>query len=101
MPSPTPQARWTIADALETYLIRSWGNGYFGINEKGNVCVHPDGPTAPNLDLKELVDEVRRRGIGLPLLIRFTDILRHRIVELNEAFRRAISEYGYKGTYKG
>ena len=53
------------------------------------------------MDLKELVDEVRRRGIGLPLLIRFTDILRNRVVHLNEAFRKAIAEYGYKGAYRG
>jgi arginine decarboxylase len=101
MQSPTSQSHWTIADALETYLIRSWGNGYFGINDKGNVCVHPDGPNASSLDLKELVDEVRRRGIGLPLLIRFTDVLRHRVVQLNEAFRKAMAEHGYKGAYRG
>ena len=93
--------RWTIADALDTYAIRNWGAGYFGINEKGNVCVHPGGPTTPSFDLKELVDEVRRRGIGLPLLIRFTDVLRHRVVHLNEAFRKAISEHGYKNAYRG
>jgi arginine decarboxylase len=96
----TPQ-RWTIADALETYSIRNWGAGYFGINDKGNVCVHPGGPATPSFDLKELVDEVRRRGISLPLLIRFTDVLRHRVVHLNEAFKKAISEYGYKAAYRG
>lgn len=53
------------------------------------------------IDLKELVDEVRERGIGLPLLIRFPEILKCRIVELNEAFRNAITEYGYKGAYRG
>ncbi len=93
--------RWTIADSLETYAIRSWGNGYFGINDKGNVCVHPDGPQANSVDLKELVDEVRRRGLGLPLLIRFTDLLRHRVVSLNEAFHKAIAEHNYKGEYRG
>ncbi|HVG59743.1 MAG TPA: biosynthetic arginine decarboxylase [Hyalangium sp.] len=96
-----PQHRWTLADALETYGIRNWGNPYFGINDKGHVCVHPDGPQAASMDLKELVDEVRRRGIGLPLLIRFTDVLRHRVIHLNEAFRKAISEHNYKGQYRG
>src|SRR6201999_3129004 len=79
--------------------------GYFGINEAGNVSVTPDGNSGASphsaIDMKELVDEVRRRGINLPLLIRFNDILKNRIVELNEAFRRAMSEYGYKGSYKG
>lgn len=101
MAAPLPQTRWTIADALETYLIRSWGGGYFGINDRGNVCVLADGPTGPSLDLKELVDEVRRRGIGLPLLVRFSDILRKRVIALNEGFKKAIAEHGYKGSYRG
>ncbi|MDY7225093.1 biosynthetic arginine decarboxylase [Hyalangium rubrum] len=96
-----PQSRWTLADALETYGIRNWGNPYFGINEKGNVCVHPEGPQGSSMDLKELVDEVRRRGIGLPLLIRFTDVLRNRVIHLNEAFKKAITEHNYKGQYRG
>jgi arginine decarboxylase len=93
--------RWTVADSAETYNIRSWGGGYFGVSEAGTMVCTPNGPTSPPIDMKELVDEVRRRGINLPLLIRFNDILKNRIVELNEAFRRAIAEYGYKGTYKG
>ncbi|SEM01016.1 arginine decarboxylase [Stigmatella aurantiaca] len=101
MPINTPQHRWTLADALEMYGIRNWGNPYFGINEKGHVCVHPDGPQGSSMDLKELVDEVRRRGIGLPLLIRFTDVLRHRVIHLNEAFKKAIAESNYKGQYRG
>ena len=101
MPPITPPHRWTIADAQDTYGIRNWGSPYFGVNEKGHVCVHPDGPTAPNMDLKELVDEVRRRGIGLPLLLRFTDVLRHRVVHLNQAFRKAIADHNYKGAYQG
>ncbi len=100
MANPTPQ-RWSVADSNDMYAIRNWGAGYFGINDKGNVCVHPGGPATPSFDLKELVDEVRRRGISLPLLIRFTDVLRHRVVHLNEAFRKAISEHNYKGQYRG
>jgi arginine decarboxylase len=93
--------KWTLADSVETYDIRTWGHPYFGVNDKGNIVVHPNGPQGPGADLKELVDEVRRRGIGLPLLLRFTNILRRRVVELNESFRSAIREYGYKGTYRG
>ena len=100
MPATTPQ-RWTIADSVDLYGIRNWGAGYFGVNEKGNVITHPGGPDTPSFDLKELVDEVRRRGISLPLLIRFTDVLRHRVVALNEAFKKAIVENGYKGSYRG
>ena len=93
--------KWTLADSVETYEIRTWGNPYFGVNDRGHVVVHPYGPEGPSADLKELVDEVRRRGIPLPLLIRFTDILRRRVAELNEAFARAIKEYEYEGTYRG
>ncbi len=93
--------RWTVADSTETYGIKSWGQGYFSINEPGHVIAHPLGPDAGNIDLKELVDEVTRRGIGLPLLIRFSDILKSRVVELHEAFKRAITEFNYKGEYRG
>jgi arginine decarboxylase len=93
--------KWTIADSAEIYGVKSWGNNYFSVNESGNVQSHPAGADNGKIDLKELVDEVARRGIGLPLLIRFSDVLKSRIVELNEAFRRAIAEYGYKGEYKG
>jgi len=99
-PSGIPR-RWTVADSAETYAVRAWGGSYFSINENGNVSVTPAGPTLGAIDMKDLVNEVKRRGIGLPLLIRFSDILDNRIVELNEAFRRVITEYGYKGAYKG
>jgi arginine decarboxylase len=93
--------KWTIADSAETYGIKSWSNGYFSINDQGNVICHPQGIEAGSIDLKDLVDEVVRRGIGLPLLIRFSDILRSRVVDLHEAFLRAMTEYGYKGGYRG
>ncbi|HZL19382.1 MAG TPA: biosynthetic arginine decarboxylase [Polyangia bacterium] len=93
--------KWTIGDSGEVYGVKYWGNNYFSINDAGNVQAHPAGADAAKIDLKELVDEVARRGIGLPLLIRFSDILQSRIVELNETFKRAIAEYGYKGDYKG
>ncbi|HEY4188146.1 MAG TPA: biosynthetic arginine decarboxylase [Polyangia bacterium] len=93
--------KWTVGDSTELYGVKYWGNNYFSINEGGNVQSHPSGIDGGKIDLKELVDEVNRRGIGLPLLIRFSDVLKSRIVELNEAFRRAIAEYGYKGNFKG
>src|SRR5262252_1471215 len=92
--------RWTVADSIETYMVRSWGGQYFDVNSSGHCAVRPSGGPE-SIDLKELVDEVRKRGIGLPLLVRFPEILRGRITELNEAFRRALAEYGYKAAYKG
>jgi arginine decarboxylase len=92
---------WSVADSIETFNVRNWGNGYFGVNEQGNLIVTPARPDGRAIDLKELVDEVAKRGIGLPLLIRFADILRSRIVELNEAFKTAIAENNYQGQYRG
>ncbi len=93
--------KWSVEDALELYAIRQWSNGYFAANEHGHLIVQPGGHGAPSADLKELVDEVRQRGIAPPLLIRFKQILAARVAELNESFLRAIREYGYQGTYRG
>ena len=93
--------RWSPADSLDLYNIRGWGNNYFSVNDAGHMVLHPGGPGTPTIDLKELVDEVRERGISPPLLIRFSEIIKARVVELNEAFGRAIEEYGYKGIYRG
>src|SRR3954471_11116591 len=93
--------RWSPADSLDLYNIRGWGNNFFSINGGGCMLVHPGGPGSPAIDLKELVDEVRERGISPPLLIRFSEIIKARVVQLNEAFAGAISEYGYQGEYRG
>jgi arginine decarboxylase len=93
--------RWSAADSLDLYNIKGWGNAYFSVNDAGSMVVHPGGKDSPAIDLKELVDEVRERGISLPLLIRFSEIIKARVVELNEAFNGAISEYGYQGKYRG
>lgn len=97
----TLTSRWTPADSMDLYNVRGWGNNYFSVNDQGHVIVHPSGPGTSAIDLKELVDEVRERGIAPPLLIRFSEIIRERVVQLNEAFGRAIEEYGYKGVYRG
>ena len=79
--------------------MKGWGLGFFRINEEGHVTVHPDGSPANGLDLYKLALDLNAQGIGLPLLIRFSDILRSRIVTLASDFRRAIEEFGYQGTY--
>lgn len=91
--------KWKVQDAAETYGVRHWGKGYFGISALGHVTVHPDKKPEQAIDLKELVDQLQERGIQLPILLRFTDILRHRVGEIHDAFRTAISEYDYRGPY--
>src|SRR5262245_50685972 len=93
--------RWSVADSQDAYLIRHWGGGYFSINDKGHLVCHPDGEGKGSIDIKALVDELVQRGLSLPLLVRFSDILKSRIELLNTCFRKAIAEYGYKGEYKG
>src|SRR5437868_9687554 len=97
--TPELADQWKIQDALDTYGVRHWGKGYFGINEQGHVVVHPDKNPERAIDLKELVDQLQARGIQLPILLRFTDILRHRVGEIHDAFQAAIQEYAYGGQY--
>ena len=91
--------QWKLQDALETYEVKNWGKGYFGVNEKGHVTVHPNKRPEEAIDLKQLIDQLQDRGIQLPILLRFTDILRHRVGEIHEAFKTAINEYSYTGNY--
>ncbi len=90
---------WTLAESHETYGVSNWGKGYFSINELGHVAVNPDKDPTRAIDLKALVDQLQNRGIQLPILLRFTDILKHRIGEIAGAFKTAIDEYGYTGDY--
>jgi arginine decarboxylase len=91
--------KWKTHDALETYFVRNWGKGYFHINPAGHVTVHPDKNPERAIDLKELVDQLQTRGIQLPILLRFTDMLRHRVGEIHDAFKTAIQESEYRGDY--
>jgi arginine decarboxylase len=93
--------KWTITDSLELYNVRQWGAGFFGVNEKGNVAVSPRGPEGPSIDLKELVDELLQRGIDAPILVRFSDILRSRVIQLCEAFQKAFEDNQYTGAFMG
>jgi arginine decarboxylase len=92
--------RWTVQDSSELYHINAWGSPYFGANEKGHITVHPRGDSS-EIDLKDLVDDLTKRGIAAPMLLRFNDILDSRVGDLNGAFNTSIREYGYKGRYKG
>lgn len=91
--------RWKLSDAFETYRVNEWGKGYFGINNLGNVTVMPTKDPEATIDLKELIDQLQARGIQLPILVRFTDILRHRVSEIHAAFQKSIEEFDYKGKY--
>lgn len=93
--------RWTIEDSEELYRIQGWGDPYFSINAAGHITVSPQGDRGGSLDLYELVNALKQRNLGLPLLIRFSDILKDRIERLNAAFAKAIARYNYEGVYRG
>ena len=92
---------WTVGDSSELYNIGGWGRDFFSINAAGNVSVTPAGPGTLEIDLKDLVDDLRSRGLNLPILIRFSDILRTRLQQLFGAFQQAIVDNDYKGTFRG
>jgi arginine decarboxylase len=90
---------WTSADATELYEIARWGQGYFAIGDNGQVKIHPTKDQNRSIDLKQLVDDLERRGISLPTLIRFSDVLQHRLKDISEAFQRAMAQHEYSGRY--
>lgn len=92
-------AKWTHKDAAKLYAMPGWGLGYFRINHEGHVTVHPDAKSEHGVDLYHLAMDLSAQGVGLPLLLRFSDILRSRIAELAGRFREAIEEFGYEGKY--
>ena len=92
---------WTIQDSIELYNVRNWGRDFFRINDKGNVEVTPSGPRNGAVDLKVLVDDLVRRGIQPPILLRFPDILEYRVRSIANAFGKAIDADDYQGVYRG
>lgn len=93
--------RWTIEDSENLYGIQGWGEPYFSINAAGHITVSPQGDRGGSLDLYELVESLKKRNIGLPMLIRFSDILGDRIERLNACFSKAIARYNYPNIYQG
>jgi arginine decarboxylase len=99
-PASIGSEQWTIDSARTLYNVEGWGIGYFDISEQGHVVVRPDiDNPSRELDLYELANDLEAQGVGLPLLLRFSDILRSRIESLNARFAHAKEEYAYTGAY--
>ena len=92
---------WDIQAARNLYNIPSWGARYFDINEEGHVVARPLQEAGAEIEISDIAEEARARGLKFPLLIRFQDILRHRVEAINLAFRASIKEYNYQGQYQG
>src|SRR6266446_4112133 len=95
------KTEWDLESAIATYNVDGWGEGYFTVNSCGNVEARPLKDKSGSIDLLEVVSEARARNLGFPLLIRFQDLLRHRVESINRAFQSAISEFGYGNEYRG
>jgi arginine decarboxylase len=92
---------WSISAARSLYGIEGWGARYFDINEDGKVIAKPLQDAGAAVEIEDVIEEARARGLKFPLLIRFQDILRHRVEAINNAFRNSIAEFNYKGQYCG
>jgi len=92
---------FTVQDAVSMYGVKEWGYGFFGVNSKGHLEVHPTRDENLSCDVFEIVQHLRKKGADTPLILRFPQILTARVTELNEAFHKAIREYEYEGGYQG
>ena len=86
-----------IEQTIETYGIENWGAGYFGVNKKGNLIVYAPEDVSLTADVKEIIDDLKKRGINTPVLLRFPQLLVGQVRKLQTAFRKAIKEFDYEG----
>src|SRR5690349_25132402 len=102
MSEPSEAERpWDIQAARSLYNIDRWGARYFDINEAGHVVAKPLQESGASVDLTDVIEEAKGRGLKFPVLVRFQDILRHRVESINQAFRNSIAEFNYQGKYRG
>src|SRR5690606_19951563 len=94
-----PTQPWTIDDSLDLYNVRAWGKGYFSVNSAGHVVVRPDTTPGREIDLFEVVEGLKARDLTAPVVVRFSDILAHRLRHLHAAFAQAIAENEYQNRY--
>src|SRR4051812_19767472 len=92
----TREDLWTTEDSENLYRVKLWGESYFHINEQGHLSVRPIHADPSAIDVYRVVQDLKQQRIQFPLLIRFQDLLRSRVTELNNAFRKAIEEAEYK-----
>ncbi len=101
MSNSTGAESWDIQQARDLYSIQRWGAGYFDISETGHVIARPLQENGAAVDLTDVIEEAKARGLKFPLLVRFQDILRNRVESINTTFRNAINEFNYQGRYRG
>ena len=101
MSVPDPGSkRWSINDSAKIYNLDNWGDDLFSINKNGNICVHPSSNAKQSIDLRVLVDDLIKRKIKPPILLRFMDVLQRRIASIYQVFKSSIAENNYPATYQ-
>jgi arginine decarboxylase len=95
-----PSSAWSAAKSEEHFGFKRWGYGHFHVDDDGCVNVQPL-PGGASIRIMDVIQEAVGMGLRAPMVVRFQDLLRHRVVQLNETFRRAIKDEGYKGDYRG
>src|SRR2546428_7424788 len=102
MSNPTDgNGSWDVQNARNLYNVHRWGAKYYDISETGKVIAKPLQDSGASVDLTDVIEEAKARGLKFPVLIRFQDILRNRVESINMAFRNAITEFNYQGRYRG
>ena len=90
---------WTVEHAKQLYSLPFWSEGYFDVDAQGRVCAQPNGPDGPRLPLPEIIAKASQNGVKLPLLLRFADILPHRLAAMQSAFNKEMAHLDYHGGY--
>jgi arginine decarboxylase len=98
VPGAAPNG-WSTEDSLDLYQVPAWGKGYFSINAAGHIVVRPDTTSDREIDLFEVVQGLEARDLRTPVVVRFSDILAHRLKRLHDAFAQAIAENEYRNRY--
>jgi arginine decarboxylase len=93
--------QWTAQDSAALYMIDRWGAGYFDVNADGDMTVAPLQEPGVAIPIIAALRGAKALDLDTPLLIRFQDLLRHRVETLNNAFTAAIGDHNYRGSYRG
>lgn len=81
------------------YNVKHWSQGFYGIDDNGEVYVSPRSESDHQVPLSHIVNQLEQRNIGLPALVRFPQIVHQRVHNICNAFNQAIEEYQYENHY--
>lgn len=90
-----------LEETIQTYGIENWGAGFFDVNKKGNLVVRPGEGETAEADVLDIINDLLKRGVKLPVILRFPQLLSYQVRKLYNAYQNAIREYDYKGGHRG